>query len=717
MQIKRLSMIIVITFFVMSCVGTLIHNNHKFDKINYPTPPRSEQVDDYHGNIVADPFRPLEDLDAPATKHWVTEQNTLTQSILQKIPFREKIRERLTALWDHPRSTLPFRRGERYFQYRNSGLQNQSVLYYRDGIDGDKKIAIDPNLLSDDGTVALSSLDISKDGKLAAYGISRSGSDWVEYFVRDIESGKDYPDHLTWVKFSDAHWHPNGSGFYYSRYPEPKSGDEFEDVNLNQKLYFHRVGTSQDEDELIYEDPAHPQYGFSAHATEDEQYLIMTVWAGTENKNLLYIKPLNSTDPFQPIIDEWIGEFSVIGHENHQLYVMTTFNAPSGKIITIDTQFRHPENWITLIPEDLAVLRSVKMIDHHLFATYRRDVVDEVNIYDLSGAHLRSMTLPDLGSVSLSGRYDDPEIFYQFTSYLYPSTIYQYNYQNDESQIFEVRFIDFNPDLFESEQVFYESKDGTRIPMFIVHKKGLKMDGQNPTYLYGYGGFNISLTPYFSFSRLVWLEHGGIYAVPSLRGGSEYGEAWHEAGMLDRKQNVFDDFISAAEYLINVGYTSPEKLAIAGGSNGGLLVSAVMMQRPDLFGAVECGVPVADMLRYHKFTIGWAWVNEYGSADESDQFPYLYAYSPLHNVKPGASYPPIMIITGDHDDRVVPSHSFKLISTLQENNSSDNPMLIRIETDAGHGAGMPTTKAIAKATDVWSFLLYSLGENWGAETP
>ncbi|MFQ6610009.1 MAG: prolyl oligopeptidase family protein [Fidelibacterota bacterium] len=680
--------------------------------MKYPAAPRSDQVDDFHGTAVVDPYRPLEDLDAPETKQWVDAQNVLTESYLKQIPYREKIRSRLTELWDHPRSSLPFKRAGRYFQYKNSGLQNQSILYYKDGIDGVEKVALDPNQLSEDGTVALSSLDIHKDGKLVAYGISRSGSDWVEYFVRDIDSGKDLDDHLQWVKFSEATWHPDGSGFYYARYPEPKTGDEYEDVNVNQKLYFHKLGTPQIEDELIYEDSEHPQYGFSASVTEDEQFLILTVWAGTENKNLLYIRPLESSLPFRPVVDEWIGEFSVIGHEDQKLYVMTTYEAPLGKIITIDTQFLKPESWTTIIPESDVVLRSVGMIDHHLFATYRRDVVDEVNIYDFSGAFLHSMTLPDLGSVNLSGRYDDPEIFYQFTSYLYPSTIFQYDYLKDISQLYEKSNIDFDPSKYESKRIFYESKDGTRVPMFIIHKKGIIKNGNNPTYLYGYGGFNISLTPGFSFSRLVWLEHGGIYAVPNLRGGGEYGETWHEAGMLAHKQNVFDDFISAAEYLIDEGYTSPSKLAIGGGSNGGLLVSAVMMQRPDLFGTVNCDVPVADMLRYHKFTIGWAWVNEYGSADVADQFPYLYAYSPLHNVIKGEAYPPIMITTGDHDDRVVPSHSFKLIATLQEKNGSKNPMLIRIETDGGHGAGLPTEKAIAKSTDVWSFLLYSLGENW-----
>ena len=702
---------IMISMFFAGCAGVSPNRTEPI-RSGYPVPPHSDQVDDYHGTPVADPYRPLEDLGAPATQHWVTEENMVTEAYLQRIPFREKLRERFTELWNTPRSSLPFKKGSRYFQYRNTGLQNQDVLYYQDSPDGEEKIAFDPNLLSSDGTAALSSLDITRDGKLAVYGISRSGSDWVEYFVRDIDAGTDLPDHLTWVKFSDARWQPDGSGFYYSRYPEPRAGNEYEDVNLNQKLYFHRLGTLQDQDELIYEDPNHPEYGFGASVTEDEEYLILTVWAGTENKNLLYYRPLESHDPFLPIVDEWIGEFSVVGHEDHKLFVMTTFEAPRGRMITIDTEFRKPENWATLIAEDRAVLRSVQLINHHLFTTYRRDVKDEVHIFDLTGSFLRSLVLPDKGSVSISGRRDDSDIFYQFTSYLYPKTIYRYDYQTNTSELYHAQFIDFHPDEYVSEQVFFPGKDGTSIPMFIIHQKNRVPDGQNPTYLYGYGGFNISLTPYFSISRLPWLEHGGILAVPSLRGGGEYGEEWHKAGMLDKKQNVFDDFISAAEYLISEGYTSPANLVIGGGSNGGLLVSAVMVQRPDLFAAVDCGVPVADMLRYHKFTIGWAWVNEYGSADNPEQFPYLYAYSPLHNIRDNVEYPAVLITTGDHDDRVVPSHSFKLISTLQEKNSGPNPMLIRIETDGGHGAGLPTEKAIKKTTDVWSFLMSETGMTW-----
>jgi len=605
---------------------------------------------------------------------------------------------------------MPFHRKNRYFYYHNTGLQNHSILYYKDGMDGKEMVLLDPNSFSDDGSISLSMVSVSKDGKTLAYGISQSGSDWDEYFVKNITTGKKYNDHLKWIKFSEATWLPDGSGFYYGRYPEP-SGDEFEAQNQYNKLYLHYIGTPQSEDKLVYEDPEHPDYGFYTWITEDEQNQILGVWSGANDHNLLYYREFGSSQSFLPIVNEWKGDFKLFHNTGSRFFVFTRFESPNGRVMRFDLSNPDYSTWVEVISESIDNLSGVKIVNQNqILATYRKDLIHEVKIYNLDGKYIDDIELPHMASVHFSGQWDDSTIFYRFTSYLYPSTIFTLNLHNRKSELYWRPNLNFDASNFTLKREFYESKDGTKIPMFIIYKSDLILDGQNPTYLYGYGGFNGSVTPYFSVSRLTWLELGGVLALPAIRGGGEYGEDWHEAGMLDRKQNVFDDFISAGEYLIETGYTSPAKLAIGGGSNGGLLVSACMLQRPDLFRVVDCGVPVTDMLRYHKFTIGWAWVPEYGSSENEEQFQTLIKYSPVHNVKTGVNYPSIIISTGDHDDRVVPSHSYKLAAELQRKNGDGNPMLLRVHKNSGHGAGKPTNQVIREIADTWAFILNEMDE-------
>ncbi|HYW22015.1 MAG TPA: prolyl oligopeptidase family serine peptidase [Nodularia sp. (in: cyanobacteria)] len=678
--------------------------------MSYPISNKSNQIDNYHGTLVADPYRWLEDPDSAESQSWITAENQITFAYLNEIPARAKIKQRLTKLWDYEKYSIPFKEGNNYFYFKNNGLQNQSVLYTLKTLDAEPRILLDPNQLSTDGTIALSGLDISDNGKLLAYGLSSSGSDWQEWKVRNVETGEDLQDHLKWIKFSGASWTKDNQGFFYSRYDEPNEKTKLEDVNYYQKLYYHQLGTSQSEDVLIYHRDDQKEWGFSGNISEDGSYLIISIWLGTDAKNLVFYKDL--THPNSEVIElinQFEADYSFIEHDDHVFYFRTDLNAPRGRVIAIDTKNPAQENWQEIIPQSVATLESANILNNQFVVDYLQDARTQIKIFDLNGVLVREVELPGLGSAGgFGGKRDDTETFYSFTSFTIPGTIYRYNMATGESELFRQSQVDFNPDDYETKQIFYSSKDGTQVPMFITHKKGMQLDGNNPTYLYAYGGFNASMTPSFSVSTLVWMEMGGVYAMPNIRGGGEYGEEWHQAGMKDKKQNVFDDFIAAAEWLIANNYTRSEKLAIAGGSNGGLLVGACMTQRPELFSAAIPAVGVMDMLRFHKFTIGWAWVPEYGSPDNPEEFKALYSYSPLHNLKPGTAYPATLITTADHDDRVVPAHSFKFAATLQAAQAGDAPVLIRIETKAGHGAGKPTAKIIEEAADKWAFLLRTL---------
>ena len=670
---------------------------------SYPQTRKSDQVDNYHGVTVADPYRWLEDLDSEETASWVEAQNAVTFGYLNQISGKETIKQRLTQLWDYEKYGIPFKQGNRYFYFKNDGLQNQSILYVLDSLDAEPQVLLDPNILSTDGTIALSGMSISEDGNLMAYGLSTSGSDWQEWKVRDINTKEDLSDHLKWVKFSGASWTHDHQGFYYSRYDQPQEGKPLEEINYFQKLYYHRLGTPQSEDTLIYERPDHKEWGFNGFVTEDGKYLIISVWQGTESKNLVFYQDL--TQPNAEVIElisEFEASYSFIDYQGEIFWFTTDLDASRSRVIAIDI---NTKNLTEIIPEAPETLEGVNILNNQLIADYLKDAHTQMKIFNLDGSFVREIELPGIGSAGgFGGKRYDTETFYSYTSFTAPNTIYRYNLLTGESTIYRQAQVDFNPDDYETQQVFYPSQDGTLIPMFITSKKGVELNGNNPTILYGYGGFNISLTPSFSISRLVWLEMGGVYAIANLRGGGEYGENWHQAGTKLKKQNVFDDFISAAEWLIEKRYTSPQKLAIMGGSNGGLLVGACMIQRPDLFAAVLPAVGVLDMLRFHKFTIGWAWCSDYGSPENSEEFQALYAYSPLHNLKPGTAYPATLITTGDHDDRVVPAHSFKFASALQEHHIGENPVLIRIETKAGHGAGKPTDKVIQEIADQFAFL-------------
>ncbi len=676
----------------------------------YPSSRKDDQVDDYHGTKVADPYRWLENPDSEETTAWVEAQNKVTFGYLGEIPAREQIKQRLTQLWDYEKFGIPFKQGNRYFYFKNDGLQNQSVLYTLTSLDAEPTVLIDPNTLSEDGTIALSGLAISEDGKLMAYGLSTSGSDWNEWKVRDVETSSDRTDHIKWVKFSGASWTHDGQGFFYSRYDEPNEATILEDINYYQKLYYHKLGTPQSEDILIYHRPDQKEWMFSAGVTEDGRYLIISVSQSTDPKNLVFYKDLQTPDaPVVELISEFEANYSLIDNDGSLFWFRTDLDAPRGRVIAIDINNPTRENWKEVIPQAAETLEGLGLLNNQFVADYLKDAQSSIKIFDLDGSFVREVELPGIGSAGgFGGKRYDTETFYSFTSFTTPATIYRYDMVSGESTIFRQPNVDFNPNNYDTKQVFYSSKDGTRVPMFITHKKGLQLDGNNPTILYGYGGFNVSLSPYFSVTNLVWMEMGGIYAVPNLRGGGEYGEEWHQAGTKLNKQNVFDDFIAAAEWLINNKYTKPEKLAISGGSNGGLLVGACMTQRPDLFGAALPAVGVMDMLRFHKFTIGWAWCSDYGSPDDSEEFKALYAYSPLHNLKPGTAYPATMITTADHDDRVVPAHSFKFAAALQAAHAGEKPVLIRIETKAGHGAGKPTAKIIEEIADEWAFLVRSL---------
>jgi len=679
--------------------------------LTYPPSPRSRHVDTYHGVEVADPYRWLEDPNSAQTRQWIEAQNQVTFDYLAQLPGREQIRQRLTELWNYERYSVPFQRGGRYFYYKNDGLQNQSVLYTLPDLAAEPRILLDPNTLSADGTVALSGIAVSEDGTYLAYGISTAGSDWVEWKVRHIETGKDLADHLQWVKFSGASWRHDHQGFFYSRYDEPDETTKLEAVNYYQKLYYHRVGTPQSQDQLVYHRPDQKEWGFSGQVSDDGRYLIIYVWRGTDPRNLLFYKDLRQPNsPVVEVIAEFEAEFNVIDNDGSRLWVHTDWQAPRGRVIAIDLDHPQPDQWQELIPEAQETLQRVSVLNHQFVAVYLRDAYSAVRCFDLRGQFMRDLALPGIGSVGgFDGRRQETETFYSFTSFTTPTTIYRYDLTTGSSTLFRQPQIGFDPADYTTEQVFYSSQDGTRIPMFITRKQSLVPQGETPTLLYGYGGFGISLTPTFSVSNLVWLELGGLYAVPNLRGGGEYGETWHQAGTKRHKQTVFDDFIAAAEWLMAAGYTTPQKLAIMGGSNGGLLVAACMTQRPELFAVVLPAVGVMDMLRFNQFTIGWAWESDYGSPQDPDDFRVLYAYSPLHNLRPGTAYPATLLTTADHDDRVVPAHSFKFAAAVQAAQGGDAPVLIRIETKAGHGAGKPITKVIEEVADKWAFLAANLG--------
>ena len=678
-------------------------------KLLYPPARKDSTVDVYHNTRVPDPYRWLEDTDSHATQAWVAQQNKLTSDFLTTVTARETIKTRLTHLWNYPRYSAPNKKGGRYFFWKNDGLQNQSVLYMQKTLESKPDIVINPNLLSEDGTVAITTTALSKDGTLLAYGLSRSGSDWQENKIRIIDSRWDYDETIKWCRFADIAWKHNNEGFFYDRYPEPNTVPPEDRINYS-RVYWHKLGTPQSEDQLIYERPDNKELGFAPSITEDGKFLILHVYHGTDPKNRVYYRTVQSTSPFIRLLDNTDARYDFIGNSGSVFYFHSDLNAPRGRIIAIDTNNPARENCVETLPEQTDVIDYVAFVNNHFVVAYLHDVHHQLKIYNLDGTFVREIPLPTLGTAGgLSGKQYDTEMFFAFTSFLFPTTIFRYDFTTDQLSVFREPKIDFDPSGYETKQVFFHSKDGTRIPIFITHRKNLKLNGRNPTLLYAYGGFNISIKPYFSISALTWLQLGGVYAVANLRGGGEYGENWHKAGMLDKKQNVFDDFIAAAEWLIENKYTSPKKLAIRGGSNGGLLTAACMLQRPDLFGAVACEVPVTDMLRYHKFTVGRYWVPEYGNAQENaEQFKYLYAYSPLHNVTRGAVYPPILVTSADTDDRVVPSHAKKFVATLQAEAAGKNPILLRVETKAGHGRGKPMSKVIEQQADVFAFLIKTL---------
>ncbi|MBK9709925.1 MAG: S9 family peptidase [Kouleothrix sp.] len=679
-------------------------------RFSYPPTPAVDVVDDYHGTPVADPYRWLEDDSAPETIEWIAEQNRLTRAFLDALPPREEIRARLTALWDYPRYSVPYKRGGRYFFEKNDGLQNQAVLYRQETLGGEAAVVLDPNTLSEDGTVALTNQAVSRDGRLLAYGTSVGGSDWQEIRVRSVDGGEDYPDLIRWCKFAGIAWHPDGAGFFYNRYPEPGSVPAADHGNYS-RVYWHRLGADQHADELIYERPDDKELGFTPFVTRDGRYLLLRVWHGTDPQNRIYYRELGGDGPFIRLLDQADARYDFIDNIGPLLYFSTDLGAPRGRVIAIDLERPARANWREVVPERADPLAFAITTNGRLLLAYLRDVHHVLELRALDGALERVLELPTLGAVTgLWGRRDDADLLIGFESYLYPPTTLRYDWDAGELTTIRAAALDFDAGAYETRQVFYSSKDGTRVPMFLTHRKGLALDGRNPTLLYGYGGFNISMTPAFAPGLLCWIERGGVYAIANLRGGDEYGEEWHQAGMLDRKQNVFDDFIAAAEWLVASGYAATRRLGIMGGSNGGLLVAACMLQRPDLFGAVVCRVPVIDMLRYHRFTIGRYWVGEYGNAEEEpEHFRFMYAYSPLHNVADGAAYPPTLITTADTDDRVVPAHARKFAAALQAADAGANPILLRVEFKAGHGLGKPTARVIEELSDIYAFLLRAFG--------
>ncbi|MEM8665970.1 MAG: prolyl oligopeptidase family serine peptidase [Planctomycetota bacterium] len=678
--------------------------------MKYPNTAKGDVVDDYHGRKVTDPYRWLENTESDETAAWIESQNEVTQAYLQSLPERESMRKRLESLWNYERFGLPNRKGSTYFYTHNDGLQDQSVLYKADSLNAQRSVLLDPNTLSSDGTISLAGTAISDNGRLLAYGIADGGSDWRTWKVRDINTGEDLDDLIEWVKFSGIAWKKDGSGFFYGRYDEPKEGEELLGTNENQRLYFHQLGTDQSEDVLVLERPDHPKWGFSPVVTDDGRYLVIQNWKGSEPKAQIFIKDLQDPDSkVEPLITGFDAEYTLVASIEDTLFFVTDNEAPKRRLIAVKAADSDRSSWQEVIAETDDVLESVSLFGQTFYASWLKDARGKVTRHKLDGEWLDELELPGVGTVSgFGGRQDSTETFYAFSNYATPSAIYRIDLATGESSLWRRPDIDLDVDQFVTEQLFCKSKDGATVPIIVTRRRDAKLDGSNRTLLYGYGGFNISITPSFSPATAAWVANGGIYAVANLRGGGEYGREWHEAGMRLKKQNVFNDCIAAAEYLIEKKYTAASRLALQGRSNGGLLVGAVMTQRPDLFGACLPGVGVMDMLRYHKFTIGWAWVTEYGSSDEEDQIDNLLSYSPLHNLKTGTCYPATLVTTADRDDRVVPGHSFKFAAALQAAQSCDHPTLIRIETRAGHGAGTPVSKRIEEYADLWAFLIANL---------
>ncbi|HSK09947.1 MAG TPA: prolyl oligopeptidase family serine peptidase [Vicinamibacterales bacterium] len=680
----------------------------------YPQAQKGDQVDDYFGHKVADPYRWLEDGDAPETRAWIEAENALTAGYLASIPERDRIKRRLTELWDYERYSAPSREGGYYVFSRNDGLQRQAVVYKAAAPHAAPEVLLDPNTFSADGTVALGGLSFSEDGRYLAYALASSGSDWLEWRVRDVPAGTDLPDRVQWSKFSGAAWMKDGSGFFYSRYDEPTPGAALHGLNKNQKLFFHALGSPQAHDRLVYERPDQPDWGFAADVTDDGRFLLIAQSEGTDNRNRVFVQDLAKPGSgIEPFLDRFDAAYDVVGNDGTTFYVRTNKDAPRYRLVAIERDKPSPDDWRTVLAEasNRAVMEAVTMVNDQFVVRWLTDAHSRLSLYGTGGAAIRDLELPDpLGSVvELTGRRSHGEAFYAFTSFLSPTGIYRYDFASGATSVVWKPEVAFDASGYETIQTFYRSKDGTRVPLFVTAKKGLRKDSNNPVYLYGYGGFDIPVTPGYSPATAAWLEMGGIYAVANLRGGSEYGQEWYDAGRLARKQNVFDDFIAAAEFLVAEKYTAPSKLAIAGGSNGGLLVGACMTQRPELFGAALPAVGVMDMLRYHRFTIGWAWKSDYGDPDTKEGFDINIKYSPLHNLRPGGRYPATLVTTADHDDRVVPAHSFKFAARLQEVQAGRAPVLIRIETRAGHGAGKPTDKLIEERADVYAFLVRTLG--------
>ncbi len=713
---KKLFQFAFIGIFMISC-GKLTkqqqteENNMEIEEVTYEYPKVRKDttvVEEYFGVKVADPYRWLEDANSGETKSWVRRQNDLTFSYLDDIPFRDDVVDRLTEVWNYEKFGTPFKENDKYYFFKNDGLQNHYVLYGQDDLEAEPSVVLDPNKFSSDGTVGLDMYSFSKDGRYLAYSTSKSGSDWRTIRVKDLQNGKTLSDKLEWVKFSGMSW--KDDGFFYSRYRAPKGGDELSEKNEFHQVYYHKLGTSQADDELVFIDRANPDLLVGTRTTEDERFLMLSTRKSTSG-NALYFKDLSKNqEDFTPIVESFDNDFEVLDNFGDKLIVLTNHDAPNMRVITIDTKRPAESNWRDVIPEAKEKLESVDLVGGKIFATYIKDAKSLVKIFSENGRAEGELELPGIGTVDgFSGKRDDNVAFYNFTSFKQPNTIYTYDIDAGQSELFKAPKVDFNADDYVTEQVFYESYDDTKVPMFITHKKGIQKNGSNPTLLYGYGGFDISILPGFAVENTIFLENGGIYAVANIRGGGEYGKKWHKAGTKLQKQNVFNDFISAAEFLINQDYTSPDKLAIRGRSNGGLLVGACLTQRPELFKVALPAVGVMDMLRYHTFTIGGAWATDYGTRDDSEeQLKYLLSYSPIHNVKPGASYPATLVTTGDHDDRVVPAHSYKFISALQDGQAGENPALIRVMKDAGHRAAN-TEQEIEEWADVMSFMFYNLG--------
>lgn len=678
--------------------------------MEYPYTPKTETIERIHGENIPDPYRWLEEIDSLETRHWIEAQNRLTFAYLEAIPTRQMIYDRLSGLWDFEKFGIPIKHGGRYFFTRNDGLQNQSVLYWLESLGDVPKVLIDPNQLTEDGTIAMNNFTVSDDGNFLAYGLSSAGSDWQEWRVRNIVTGEDLPDRLRWVKFSTAAWTDDDAGFFYSRFDEPQEGQVLKDANYFQKLYYHHLGNLQEADELVYERSDQKEWGFWPQVSDDGCYLVITISVGSQENNAIFYKDLRDSGEVVPLITDFDASYNFIANQGTRFYFLTDLEAPNYRLISIDITQPERNKWQDVIPEAKDTLQSISLVGGRFFAIYMHDAHHLVKVHDQEGKPLGKVDLPGMGSVlGFAGKEKDSETFFLFTSFTTPDTVYHYEIVTGQSQIFRQPETDFHPDAYTIQQVFYNSKDGIRIPMYICHKADLKPEGNVPTILYGYGGFNIPQLPTFSVGALVWMEMGGIFALANLRGGGEYGQAWHQAGMLKNKQNVFDDFIAAAEWLIDQGYTCTPRLAIMGRSNGGLLVGACLTQRPDLFGAAIPVVGVLDMLRFHKFTIGWAWVSDYGSPEQADDFKTLLAYSPFHKVRPGTVYPPILITTGDHDDRVYPAHSYKFAAALQAAQVGSAPILIRVDTKAGHGMGKPTAKLLEENADQWAFLVKALG--------